>query len=709
MVDRSEALLLQMSVDLRKLEAGMKKGRDQVNKDLTDIEKRVGKSASSLEGLVGKVSGSFEDLARGIPLVGDKIAALGPAAIIAGGGLAALAIGAKAVWDGAQAARKSIDDLKTSADNIATSAETAQTLRALGIELDVTFETIETGMNKLQVGAAEAASGQGQLYNALKKTHPELLQQIVDAKTQEDRWDALSRAITASGDQLDKVAIAKSAFGKQGAQFVRLLDGEDKTIGRLTNHYRELGVVLEEDLVTAVGEADQRMQLAQLRMDTNATRANAAWIPAVEAMSNAWTDANVALGTFLDTLLTPQADQQFQTLVKRLEDVNTQIKDLETGRTQGPLNRLLFGDIRETGKDQVEALKRQREMLDLDIEIRKLKLNRGPTGGGAIDDPAEDAKKEQELARLAAETARQRQAAAVILASVGDTTQIVKLKEEEYQELVKAGFLTQAQATSALETYRASLVKAVTAKTELTAGEKLWQEALKQSETPVDRARLKLDEFWQAVAGGTIGDPKQAQELLRLLTEQLQAAETAARNAKPEIQAVAAARKAIADADAARLTTAERMAAERDRLNALVGTGDFTQAEADKAFGVFVGEQTDNLRENTRAAVKEGLRQGLVTDDWGTALRNIVAENLTDGLNDVINRLADVLTDFVLGKSGGDGGALGAILSAIGSFGGPRASGGHRGDRCDRQGWCQRGQCGGHWRGLWRLVRRWYV
>lgn len=676
MVDRVEALVLQMSVDLRKLQTGMQKARETTNKELQAVEKRVGQSAKILEDLSGKISGGFEDLARNIPIVGDSLAALGPAALAGGAALGGLALGAKTLWDNAEAARKSIDDLKTSSENIGTSAETAQALRALGIELDVTFETIEKGLNKLQVGSAEAANGQGNLFNALRKTNPEILATIAAAQTQEDRWDALSRAISGTDDQLQKVAIAKAAFGKEGAKFVRLLDGEDKTIQSLTNRYRELGVILEEDLVTAVGEADQRIQLANARMEANATRANAAWIPAVEALSTAWADLNVNVGTFFDTILNDQGDRQFQTITKNLKDINEEIAALEKTGGTSSISNFLFG-VQDDGGKSLQALKDKRALLELDLEIRRQQVNRGPIGQGDIEDPAEAQRREGELSRLAAERNRQRQAAALILASLGDTTQAVKLKEAEYNELVRAGLLTRTQATEAVELYRKSLEKADKAQRELSVGERLWQELLKASETPVTRAEANLREFWDAVSAGTIGPPEQAQEVLIGLTKALQDAQAAAAAATPEFQAVAAARQAIAQAEASRLTTAEKITAERQRLNDLVGKNGFTQAEADQAFGTFVQEQTTTLRENTREAVKQGLRQGLVTDDWGTALREIVAENLTEGLNDTIDRLADLLSDILLGKPGGDGGALSAIWSAIsGSFGGARAGGG---------------------------------
>lgn len=81
------------------------------------------------------------------------------------------------------------------------------------------------------------------------------------------------------------------------------------------------------------------------------------------------------------------------------------------------------------------------------------------------------------------------------------------------------------------------------------------------------------------------------------------------------------------------------------------------------------------LQKNIRDSVKNGLRMGLVDDDWGTALRNILADGITSAMDDALNRMADALTKWLF--QSGEGGA-GDLLSSIGSaiFGGGRATGG---------------------------------
>ncbi len=665
MPDRVEALVLQMSVDIRKLEKSMDKAREKTGKELGNVEKRFDKSADKIKGTAGKISSEFETMARRIPVVGEALAAIGPVGVAAAVGIGVAAAAIKGIWDLAQNARHALDDLGTAAQNTGFSFESYQALQSEAIAQDIEFNQLEKSLSKLQIGAAEAAHGQGELFSALKLVNPEITKQIVQARNQEERWNALSRAITASGDQLTKVSIAKAAFGKAGGQFVRILDGEGQSIESLTTKYRELGTIVDEKLVAAVGEADTRINLANRRMEVQGVRAAAAWLPMVEAVTNAWTGLNIQLGIFFDKF-TREQDQQIQTVIGRMDELRTKLKLFEGDADARKIARSIYGDP--------QAIRNELARLDLVLKQKESTFNVGSDSNVDITDPAEISKQESAARAAAAERDRQRSAAAAILGQLGDTTQLVAIKEAEYNELVKAGFLTRTQATAALDQYIASLKKLTPEQERLADLQKRWNDLIEAQKTPIDKAREALTEFWDAVANGDVTDTAQAQEILRILTEQLQAAEQAAKEATPAFLAIAAAKKAIADADAAGKTPAERLAAERSRLNALVGPN-FSQAEADKAYSLAVDSEAAKFRDSTRDAVKAGLKAGLVSDDWGTQLRQIFATGITDGLEDVLNRIADTLADFILGKPGDSGGGA---LAALGNFifGGKRAQGG---------------------------------
>lgn len=672
MAERVEALVLQMSVDLNKLTKSMDKAKQTTANGLADVEGKFSKTSKKVKEEAGKIASAFEDMARGLPFIGNALADLGGSALIAGAGLGAIALATKAVYDGAEAARKKIDDLATSAENVSVSAESFQAFRALGIELDVSFDKIEGGLNKLQIGAAEAASGAGALYNGLKKVKPELIDTIVQAKTQEDRWDALSVAITGTEDQLTKVAIAKAAFGKQGAQFVRLLDGEDKTVKNLTNRYRDLGVILSEDLVTAVGAADQRMQLAAARLEAHSLRAQAAWIPAVERLTVVWTDLNVAVATFFDSF-SPQEAKQIETIQDQIRHLRAEMAPYEAKASRSDLSE----NTRRDAAAFVARMKSDIALLEMQVELKKMPIFKGAESNVDVEDPdaaaAAEAKRLAELARLQAETNRMRQAAAQYLNELGDSTQLVKIKEADLNAIVAAGLLTRDQANASLDLYRQSLDKVTDAEKDAAAAEKLWLGILESAKTPIDKAQEQLGLFWDAVQFGTI-PVEHAAEILAILTQNLNDAGDAARKASPEFKAIADARAAIAAAQEASLSSAQRLAGERNRLNGLVGKDGFTQGEADRAYQIFSDQDGAQVRENMRESVKAGIRQGLTDDNWGEQVRGILADGVVNGLEDALNRLADSITDIVLGKKGGDGGLLGAASSFL--FGGFRANGG---------------------------------
>lgn len=695
MAERVEALVLQMSADIRKLEQGLAKARQRANADLGAVEKRFSQTSTKIKKDAGGIGAEIANATRGIPIIGDSLAKLGPAGLAAGTGMLAAGFALNALYTSAEVAREKIDALNTSARNVGTSAETFQALSIAAKEMDVPVEVLEKGLAKLQLGATQAAFAQGDLFNSLQKTNPALLEQIIASETQEDRWDTLSRAITEQTSQTDKLAIARAAFGKQAGTLVRLLDGEENTIQRLTNKYRELGLILSEDLVAAVAAADDRITLANARMEVNGTRAAAAMIPVVEGLTTAWSNLNIAVGEWFDrwnevdnrqigTLASDLKDQErvVQERMDAWREAAAQVEQYPTPTGTASQNALTR--LKNEAKLRAELFyDEQAKYFEIRtaLETKKAVVNKGPTSDGTlIDEDAEEAA--QRAAERAAQEREALQArAAQVLGDLGDTTQLVAAREKELNELVAAGLISRKDATAALDLYRETFDKVTDAEKAAIDQQKAWQQIIESGRTPVEQAEVALDAFWDAVAQGVSGPPEQAAAVLRVLEGNLAEAAKAAREATPEFKAVAAARLAIAQAALQQMTTEQRIDAERGRLNGLVGTDGFTQGEADAGVAAVILEETAGLRDATRDSVKEGLRQGLETDDWGGAIRSIIADSVVTGLDDALNKLADLLTDFLLNTKGTAGGAgndaIGAIFSAVGGFfGGARANGG---------------------------------
>lgn len=472
---------------------------DKANRQVTPGLKAVDSAARD-------VRAEFERFADQVPVIGGSLKALGPAGIAAGAGLAALGGAAYAMWDAGQKAREALDALKTSADNIGTSAETFQVLQAAALEADINVDKLTEAMGKLQLSAALASKGKGELAETLKKLNPELLKEIALAETQEDRWNVVSRAITAQTSQVEKIIIAKAAFGEQGGKLVRLLDGEDKLLEALTARYKELGLVIDEGLVASIAEADRRMDLANKRMEIDGIRAGAAMLPVVESLSGAWTGLNIAVGTFFDRF-NPTDQQQITTVEQRIADLNGEIERLRDNTSQlRNVNRMGLPNQDANTKAQIEALKRQRELLEMAVEIRKFQLNKGPTSTGTEmgETPEEKAERERlaaELARKQAEALREQQAlekASIALRKdLGDWTGVYAQREAELTKLVGQYGVTQDMVNTALARYRAELDGSAEAQAR-------WASQLDALVTPVQKAQQELRTLWDDFLMGAL-------------------------------------------------------------------------------------------------------------------------------------------------------------------------------------------------------------
>lgn len=80
----------------------------------------------------------------------------------------------------------------------------------------------------------------------------------------------------------------------------------------------------------------------------------------------------------------------------------------------------------------------------------------------------------------------------------------------------------------------------------------------------------------------------------------------------------------------------------------------------------------DRLRQVMRDSVKSAMREGIRTGDWGDAFRMVLADAITEGLDDALNRVADWLTDFLFGQNG----FLAGLIEGAGNWAGQAIFGG---------------------------------
>src|SRR5262249_28891238 len=138
-----------------------------------------------------------------------------------------------------------------------------------------------------------------------------------------------------------------------------------------------------------------------------------------------------------------------------------------------------------------------------------------------------------------------------IRADLGDITGLVAKREKELNAMVAAGALSRADATASLKAYREGLDGT-------TDEQREWQQLLDRAKSPLDAV---VDRTAKRTAGRTTGkvgavDGAKALAILRAEMARLIAQEELA---DPRLQAVAAARAKIAQANFEALTVAQKL------------------------------------------------------------------------------------------------------------------------------------------------------
>jgi len=114
----------------------------------------------------------------------------------------------------------------------------------------------------------EASAGMGPLVSGLKKLKPALLESIQASKSQDEAFRLIANAIMMEEDAITRAAIANAAFSRSGVPMVKMLEDGAKGLDKQARAAHALGIIMEEELVRAAEEYDDKMLQIQKQMAT---------------------------------------------------------------------------------------------------------------------------------------------------------------------------------------------------------------------------------------------------------------------------------------------------------------------------------------------------------------------------------------------------------------------------------------------------------
>ena len=203
-------------------------------------QKRVERFAKSSNKSLGSASKAFGKM-------GAAAAALLPAL-----SAAALVASVKRVVS-------SMDDIGKTADQIGITTDALQELRTVAESSGVTQDELDKSIEKLGKGLAEASMGIGTAQYALDELN--LSAGELMSLGLEDALGTIADEINKVEDPMKKTALATQLFGRSGAPMINLLREGSDGMAEMRKEARELGVVIDEDLIRKAEAAQDKLDL----------------------------------------------------------------------------------------------------------------------------------------------------------------------------------------------------------------------------------------------------------------------------------------------------------------------------------------------------------------------------------------------------------------------------------------------------------------
>ena len=152
-----------------------------------------------------------------------------------------------------------LDDIGKTADRIGITTDALQELRTVAESAGVSQSALDTSIEKLGKGISEASMGIGTAKVALEQLN--LSADDLMKLGLEDAMGKIADEINKVPSPMERTALAMQLFGRSGAPMLNLLREGSDGMQQMRSDARELGIVIDEDLIRGSEEAQTKLDL----------------------------------------------------------------------------------------------------------------------------------------------------------------------------------------------------------------------------------------------------------------------------------------------------------------------------------------------------------------------------------------------------------------------------------------------------------------
>ena len=285
-------------------------GGNRVKAELVNVGESGERSLKKIERAGGKASLGLSSLGERARMLTTGMRALGGALV-----------GAAAVGGLATLIDRSIsaaDAIGKTADKLGVGIEALQELRFAAQLAGVQQQTLDMGLQRFTRRVAEAAKGTGEAKQALTDMGIALRDQHGNIRRSEDLLNDVAEAFKRTEDPAERLRLAFKLFDSEGVAMVNMLVGGADALETTRRHARDLGIVLEEDLVRNAEKARDQLDTLGKVVSANLTRAMLGLAPAIADISSGLADLAADAATAYEQIkLALSGDFNFEGLSER--------------------------------------------------------------------------------------------------------------------------------------------------------------------------------------------------------------------------------------------------------------------------------------------------------------------------------------------------------------------------------------------------------
>ena len=375
-------------------------------------------SSSARDGIAG--------LASRVGPAGAVLGALGPAGIAAAAGIGTVTL----AFAGFLRAAREIAALDDVAQTLGINVEALQELRFAASESGIAIGTADMALQRFIRRSAEAARGTGEALGALNELGVSARDFNGQMKPAEQLLREVADALQRVPSEADRVRIAFKLFDSEGVAMLRMLKDGSDGLDRFAQDARDLGLVIDSEMVARAAEAENHLGTLAQVMDTKLKVALLELTPLIDGVATKLLSA-AKEARYLWDAFEPPEEHSIVTVERNLAELQERATHLRQAigsqeHAGGGLFDQLFGDPDELVRMRDELEKVERAIRGL--EARRAYLQ-GPPDGAPAPEPAQiepTIRAAEDLSRAIAALEER-----YLAASQGSLAQVAALDREE--------------------------------------------------------------------------------------------------------------------------------------------------------------------------------------------------------------------------------------------------------------------------------------